>query len=185
MLVVCQSVRTITLYNIALYIFICSDSNLVFFLAEMSSAHDLYKSSARGKRKSQGESSQSLPKKVRVEEPTVRVPPEVPVVEVVESPARGVESPRAAAADDEPYVEVPFIPSPVEEAAEVVDSKETRKEVFDVVYKMTVDRVEKVHKNKKYFKASSSFPGYNFGTAFSRAANDITMVSFLFAYLPW
>ena len=66
---------------------------LCFFLAEMSSAHDLYKSSARGKRKSQGESSQSLPKKARVEEPTVRVPPEVPVVEVVESPARGVESP--------------------------------------------------------------------------------------------
>ena len=133
----------------------------------MSSAHDLYKSSARGKRKSQGESSQSLPKKVRVEEPTVGVPPEVPVVEVVESPARGVESPRAAAAVDEPHVDVPFVPSPVEEAAEVDDSKETRKEVFDTVFKMTVDQVEKVHKNKKYFKASSSFPGYNFGTAFS------------------
>lgn len=113
------------------------------------------------------------------------MPPEVPVVEVVESPARGVESPQAATADNEPHAEVPFVPSPVEEIAEVDDSKETRKEVFDAVFKMTVERVEKVHKNKKYFKASSSFPGYNFGSAFSQAANDITMVSFLFAYLPW
>ena len=91
----------------------------MIFLVEMSSAHDLYKSSARGKRKSQGESSQSLPKKVRVEEPTVGVPPEVPVVEVVESPARGMESPRAAVAD-EPQDEVPFVPSLVEEVARAV-----------------------------------------------------------------
>ena len=184
MLVVCQSVRIIVPRIIALYILICSNSNLVFFLAEMSSAHDLYKNSARGKRKSQGESSQSLPKKTRVEEPTVGVPPEVPVVEVVESPARGAESSRAAAAVDEPQVEVHSIPSPVEEAAEVDDNKETRKEVFDTVFKMTVDRAERVHKNKKYLKASSSFAGYNFGSAFSRAANDLTMVSLLFAYLP-
>ena len=64
-------------------------------------------------------------------------------------------------------------------------NKEARKQVFDSVFKMTLDRVEKVHKNKKYLKASSSFAGYNFGSAFSRAVNDITMVSFLFAYLPW
>ena len=184
MLVVCQSVRMFILYTSALYIFVCSDSNLVIFLAEMSSAHDLYKSSARGKRKSQGESSQSLPKKARVEEPTAEVPPAVPVVEVAESPVRGMESPRAEAAD-EPQVEVPFVPSPVEEVAEGGDSKETRKEIFDTVFKMTLDRVEKVHKNKKYFKASSSFAGYNFGSAFSRAANDLTMVGFLLVYLPW
>ena len=67
----------------------------MIFLAEMSSAHDLYKSSTRGKRKRQGESSQSLPKKARVEEPTVEVPPAVPVVEAVESPFRELESPRA------------------------------------------------------------------------------------------
>ena len=157
----------------------------MFFLAEMSSAHDLYKNSARGKRKSQGESSQSLPKKTRVEEPTVGVPPEVPVVDVVESPARGVESPRAATVADEPRVEeVHSIPSPVEDAAEVDASKEDRQQIFDSVFKLTVARAEKVHKNKKYLKASSSFAGYNFGTAFSRAANDITMVSVLFAYLP-
>ena len=113
------------------------------------------------------------------------MPPEVPVVEVVESPARGVESPRAAAVVDEPHAEVHSIPSPVEDAAEVDASKEDRQQIFDSVFKLTVARAEKVHKNKKYLKASSSFAGYNFGSAFSRAANDLTMVSFLFAYLPW
>ena len=63
-------------------------------------------------------------------------------------------------------------------------SKETRQEVFDGLFKMEVERAESVHKNKKYIKASHSFPGYNFGQAFSRAANDITMVLFLFVYLP-
>ena len=184
MLVVCQSVHTFILYTSALYIFVCSDSNLVIFLAEMSSAHDLYKSSARGKRKSQGESSQSLPKKARVEEPAAKVPPAVPVVEVTESPARGMDSPRAEVAD-EPQDEVPFVPSPVEEVAGAGDSRESRQQIFDSVFKLTLDRVEKVHKNKKYLKASSSFAGYNFGSAFSRAANDLTMVSFLFVYSPW
>ena len=108
----------------------------------------------------------------------------MPVVEVVESLARGVESPRAAAVVDEPQVEVHSIPSPVEEAAEVDDNKETREEIFDAVFKMTVDRAERVRKNRKYLKASYSFAGYNFGTAFSRAANDLTMVSFLLASLP-
>ena len=141
----------------------------------MSSAHDLYKNSARGKRRGKGEGSQSQPKRARVEEPAVEVPPVVPVVEVVESPPRGMESPRAEVAD-EPQVEVPFVPSLVEEVVEGGSSKEARKQVFDSVYKMTLDRLEKVHQNKKYIKASSSFPGYNFGSAFSRAANDITMV---------
>ena len=138
MLVVYQSVCLFILYTSALYIFVCSDSNLVIFLAEMSSAHDLYKSSARGKRKSQGESSQSLPKKVRVEEPAAEVPPAVPVVEVTESPARGIDSPRAEVAD-EPPVEVPFVPSPVEEVAEAGGSRENRQQIFDTVFKMTVD----------------------------------------------
>ena len=81
-------------------------------------------------------------------------------------------------------VEVPFVPSPVEEPVAGSTSKDTRKEVFDRVLKMTMERVESVHQNKKYIKASSSFPGYNFGQAFSRAANDITMVPFCFVYLP-
>ena len=150
----------------------------------MSSSYNLYKGNARKRRgKVAGESSQSLPKKARVEEPTTEVPPAVPVVEVAESPDRGTEAPRAAAAD-EPQVEVPFVPSPVEEVAEGGDSREVRQQIFDNVFKMTLDRAEKVHKNKKYLKASSSFEGYNFGSAFSRAANDITMVCFLFGYLP-
>ena len=103
---------------------------------------------------------------------------------MVESPVRGTESPRAEAAD-EPQVEVPFVPSPVEEVAEGGDSRETRQQIFDSFFKMTLDRAEKVHKNKKYLKASSSFAGYNFGSAFSRAVNDLTMVGFLFVYLPW
>ena len=156
----------------------------MFFLAEMSSAHDLYKNSARGKRKSQGEGSSSLPKKSRVEEPTVGVPPEVPVVEVVESPARDAEPSRAETVADEPRAEVHSIPSPVEETVEAEVSKETRKEIFDSVFKMTVERAERVHKNRKFLKASSSFAGYNFGSAFNRAANDLTMVSLLFACLP-
>ena len=102
----------------------------------MTSAHNLYRNNARGKRKRKGESSQSQPKKARVEEPTVEVPLEVPVVEVVESPSRGVESPQAEVAD-EPQVEVPFVPSPVEEVVEGSSSKETMKEVFDSVFKMT------------------------------------------------
>ena len=141
--------------------------------SEMTSAHDLYKSSARGKRKVQGESSKSQPKKARVEEPTAEVPSEVPVVEVVESPPRRVESPRVEVVD-EPQVEVPFVPSPVEEVGGT--EKEVRKEVFAGVRKMTHERVDIVFHNKKYIKASSSFPGYNFGQAFSRGLNDITMV---------
>ena len=149
----------------------------------MTSSHDLYKSSARGKRKGHGESSQSQPKKARVEEPAAEVPSKVPVVEVVESPPRGMESPRAEVAD-EPQDEVPFVPSPVEEVAGAGDSRESRQQIFDSVFKLTLDRVEKVHKNKKYLKAYSSFAGYNFGSAFSRAANDLTMVGFLLVYLP-
>ena len=104
----------------------------------MSSAHDLYKSSACGKRKSQGESSQSLPKKARVEEPAAEVSPVVPVVEVAESLVRGMESPRAEVAD-EPQAEVPFVPSPVEEVVDGGSNKEARNQVFDSVFKMTLD----------------------------------------------
>ena len=115
---------------------------------------------------------QSLTKKARVEEPSIGVPPAVPVVEVAESPDRGVESPRVAA--EEPQGEVPFVPSPVEEVGG--SSKEALKEVFASLGKMTHERVENVLHHKKYIKASSSFPGYNFGQAFSRGLNDITMV---------
>ena len=55
----------------------------------MSSSYNLYKGNARKRRgKADGESSQSLPKKARVKEPTIGVPPAVPVVEVAESPDR-------------------------------------------------------------------------------------------------
>ena len=139
----------------------------------MSSSYNLYKGNARKRRgKADGESSQSLPKKARVEEPTTRVPPAVPMVEVAESPDRGMESPRAAA--EEPQGEVPFVPSPVEEVGGI--SKEARKEVFASLGKMTHERVDNVLHHKKYIKASSSFLGYNFGQTFSRGLNDITMV---------
>ena len=146
------------------------------FSAEMSSSYDLYKGNARSKRKAKiGESSQATAKKAKTTEPEVvsEVPSTVPVVEVEESPVRGTESPGAAAAD-EPQVEVPFVPSPVEEVGG--SSKEARKEVFAGVCKMTHERVDNVFHHKKYIKASSSFPSYNFGQAFSRGLNDITMV---------
>ena len=134
----------------------------------MSSSYNLYKGNARKRRgKADGESSQSLPKKARVKEPTTGVSPAV-----AESPDRGMESPRAAA--DEPRVEVPFVPSPVEEVGG--SSREARKEVFVGLCKMMHERVDNVFHHKKYIKASSSFPGYNFGQAFSRGLNDITMV---------
>ena len=81
----------------------------------MSSSYNLYKGNAR-KRKGKvvGESSESLPKKARADEPSVGVPPAVPVVEVAESPDRGAGSPRVAAKETQD--EVPFIPSIVEEA---------------------------------------------------------------------
>ena len=118
-----------------------------------------------------------------MDEPAVEVPFEVPVVEVVESHPRRVESPPAEVFE-EPQVEVSFVRSPVEEPAVGGTSKDTWQEVFDSVFKMVVEQAESVHKNKKYIKASNSFPGYNFGQAFFRAANDITMVQFLLVYLP-
>ena len=144
----------------------------------MSSSYNLYKGNAR-KRKGKvvGESSGSLPKKARAEEPSLGVPPAVPVVDVAESPERGAGSPRGAAED--PQDEVPFIPSIVEEAGG--SSKDARQEVFANLGKMTHERVENVLHHKKYIKASSSFPGYNFGQAFSRGLNDITMVCLFLA----
>ena len=82
------------------------------------------------------------------------------MVEVVESPPRRVESPRVEVVN-EPQVEVPSVPSPVEEVGG--SEKEVRKEVFVGVRKMTHERVDNVIHNKKYIKASSSFLGYNFG----------------------
>ena len=108
-----------------------------------------------------GESSQQPPKKVRVDEPAIGVPSGVPVVELVESPHRKVESPPAEVVD-EPRVEVPSVPSLVEEPVVGSTSRDTRQEVFDSVFKMAVERAESVYKNKKYIKASHSFPGYNF-----------------------
>ena len=134
----------------------------------MTSVHDLYKGTARAKRKGKttGESLQQPPKRARVNDPTVETPSEVPVVEVVESPPRRVDSPPAEVVN-EPRVEVPSAPSLVEEPVVGNTSKETRQEVFDSVFKMAVERAESVHKNKKHIKASHSFAGYNFCQAFS------------------
>ena len=74
----------------------------------MTSAHDLYKGKRKGK--TTGESSHQLPKKARVDGPAMEVPLQVPVVEVVETPPRRVDSPPAKVVD-EPEVEVPFVPS--------------------------------------------------------------------------
>ena len=144
----------------------------------MSSSYNLYKGNAR-KRKGKvvGESSESLPKKARADEPSVGVPPAVPVVDVAESPDRGAGSPRVAT--EETHDEIPMASSPIEEVGG--SSKDARKEVFANLGKMTHERVENVLHHKKYIKASSSFPGYNFGQAFSRGLNDITMVCLLLA----
>ena len=50
-------------------------------------------------------------------------------------------------------------------------------QVFEKVISMSADRVQKLATHRKYSKAASSFPGYNFGQAFSRGLNDIAMVS--------
>ena len=148
----------------------------------MSSSYNLYKGNAR-KRKGKvvGESSKSLPKRARVEEPFGGVPPAVPVVEVAESPDRGADSPRVVA--EETHDEVPLVSSPIEEVGG--SSKDARKEVFANLDKMTHEWVENVLHHKKYIKASSSFPRYNFGQAFSQGLNDITIVWILLAHLPW
>ena len=67
----------------------------------------------------------------------------------------------------------------------VENTGEARQELFDSVAKMTAERVKMVHKNEKYSKASSSFSEYNVGQAFSRAVNDIVMVSLLFVALTY
>ena len=97
----------------------------------------------------------------------------MPDVEVVETPSR-VATPPAQAAE-EPRVEVHDIPSPHEEPVVENTREGARKELFD--------SVEKVHKNRKYLKASSSFSEYNIGQAFTRGANDIVMVSFFLVTL--
>ena len=50
-------------------------------------------------------------------------------------------------------------------------------QVFEKVISMSTDRVQKLAAHRKYAKAASSFPGYNFGQAFSRGLNDVAMVS--------
>lgn len=74
---------------------------LCFFFAEMSSSYDLYKVSARSKRKAKtGESSQPVAKNTKVVEPEVvpEVPSIVSVVEVEDSPSR-VVTPEAQVID--------------------------------------------------------------------------------------
>ena len=56
--------------------------------------------------------------------------------------------------------------------------EDATKQVFKSVARMTVDRVDRLTKNKNYVRVSSSFPNYDIGQAFTRGANDIAMVSF-------
>ena len=98
------------------------------------------------------------------------VPSTVPVVEVGESLSR-VAVPYGQVFE-EPAVEVgEDMPSAAEPAVEDVA------QVFEKVISMSADRVQKLATHRKYSKAASSFPGYNFGQAFSRGLNDIAMVS--------
>ena len=65
-------------------------TSVFILLSEMTSAFDLYKGTARSKRKSKvtRETSQPTPKKTRVEEPVVETSMAVPEVEVIEMPPR-------------------------------------------------------------------------------------------------
>ena len=139
----------------------------------MSSSYDLYKGNARSKRKAKfGESSQAAAKKTKVTEPEVvpEVPSTVPVVEVEESPSRAAVP--ESQVFEEPAVEVgEDMPSAAKPAVEDVA------QVFEKVISMSADRVQKLATHRKYSKAASSFPGYNFGQAFSRVLNYIAMVS--------
>ena len=141
----------------------------------MSSSYDLYKgmSQSKWKYKTPGESSQQPPKKSRTEEPSTAVPETasaVPEVEILETPRR-VSSPPAQVVE-EPAAEVMDEPPPAEEP--VVEGVA---QVFESVIQMATERVQKLAKHKKYAKAASSFPGYNFGQAFSRGLNDVSVVS--------
>lgn len=147
----------------------------------MSSSFDLYKGVSRGKRKNKTprESSPKPPKKSRTEELSIPVPepasvaqettsvePEVKILEmyrVSSPPAPVFEEPDVVAQDEPSHVEEPVVGDVAK--------------VFDNVIHMTTDRVLKLAKHRKYAKSSSSFPAYNFGQAFSRGLNDVTMVS--------
>lgn len=58
------------------------------------------------------------------------------------------------------------MPLPVDEPVEE-NTREARQKLFDSVAKMTVGQAKKVHKNKKYLKASFSFSKYSVGHAIS------------------
>ena len=165
-------------------IYICWSARIITlcFSAEMSSSYDLYKGNARSKRKAKiGESSQATAKKAKVTEPEVapEVPSTVPMVEVEDSPIRTAVP--EAQPFEEPATEVgEEMPSASEPVVEDVA------QVFDKVISMSADRVQKLATHRKYSKAASSFPDYNFGQAFSRGLNDIAMVcsprSFMFVF---
>ena len=91
-------------------------------------------------------------------------------VEILETPQR-VPS-RPAQVLEEPEVVVQDEPLHIEESV-----VEDAAKVFDGVIHMTTERVKKLAKHKKYAKSASSFPGYNFGQAFSRGLNYVAMVS--------
>lgn len=127
----------------------------------MASAFDLYKGTAHSKRKGKtiGESSQHTPKKARVDERVVETPSGVPVVEVVETPPQRVDSPPAEVAN-KTRVEVPSVPSPVDELVAGGTSKEARQELFNSVAKMTVERADIVktsmEQNEKFKEEAES-----------------------------
>ena len=143
----------------------------------MSSRYNLYKGNARSKCKAKfGESSQAAAKKTKVTEPEVvpEVPSTVPVVEVEGSPsrttipeARVFEEPAVEEADEPPSIFEPVGEATVEDV----------RQVFEKSITMTIEWAHKLASHRKYSKSASSFLGYNYGQAFSRGLNDVTMVS--------
>lgn len=123
----------------------------------MTSAYDLYKDTARSKRKAKvvGETSQPSPKKAKVAKPVVETPAAVTVGGVAEISSHQVASPPVEVVDEQ-QVDAPPIPSPVEDQVVGSSSKEARQELIHSVARMTIERVENVRKKKKNLKALSS-----------------------------
>lgn len=124
----------------------------------MTLAYDLYKGTARNKRKANvvGEMSQPASKKTKVTKQVAETYEATPEVEVTETSRHRAASPPVEVIE-ESQVDVPSVSSPVEEPTVGSTCKEAGQELFDSVARMTIERVENVLKNKKYLKALSSF----------------------------
>ena len=154
----------------------------------MSSSYNLYKGNARKRKgKVAGESSQASAKKTKVSKPEVaaEIPSTILVVEVEDVPSR-VATPEALVVEEPVVEEMDKPPSVFEPVAE--STVEDVTQVFEKTISMTTDRAQKLAMHRKYSNSASPFHGYNFGQAFSRGLNDVTMVSsprnVYFTFLP-